>query len=259
MSNIIRILRIGATTSQVVVAKWLVAVGDEVEPGTELALLEADKDQIVLESEFSGALKEQVLAAGAEAEAGDVLGGVGSVRRARSRVFASPLARRLARETGIDVSRIRGTGPAGRVCRRDVEAVAAADLEWSPFVLRRSVSLPSAVNSYALVQEAVATQDAGSEGNAGLHQVRVMDKRDSNDWCPADPLPAPSSYRLPRSERAQLYIGLPKPQVRSSDVRDEQQRRVTTLALVVDLATTSPEAARAWLSVVTDHLRTDPA
>ncbi|QMV02191.1 pyruvate dehydrogenase complex dihydrolipoamide acetyltransferase [Devosia sp. D6-9] len=40
-----------------------------------------------------------------------------------SRVFASPLARRVAKEAGIDVSAISGTGPHGRVVKADVEAV----------------------------------------------------------------------------------------------------------------------------------------
>src|SRR5689334_3857914 len=39
-----------------------------------------------------------------------------------SRIFASPLARRLARELGVDVGMLRGTGPRGRIIRRDVEA-----------------------------------------------------------------------------------------------------------------------------------------
>jgi pyruvate dehydrogenase E2 component (dihydrolipoamide acetyltransferase) len=39
-----------------------------------------------------------------------------------ARIFASPLARRLAREAGIDVARIQGSGPRGRVIARDVEA-----------------------------------------------------------------------------------------------------------------------------------------
>ncbi|MDZ4736408.1 MAG: pyruvate dehydrogenase complex dihydrolipoamide acetyltransferase [Rhodospirillaceae bacterium] len=41
------------------------------------------------------------------------------------RVFASPLARRLARETGIDVAQLSGSGPHGRVVRVDVEAAKA--------------------------------------------------------------------------------------------------------------------------------------
>jgi pyruvate dehydrogenase E2 component (dihydrolipoamide acetyltransferase) len=39
-----------------------------------------------------------------------------------NRVFASPLARRLAKEANIDVARIAGSGPHGRVIARDVEA-----------------------------------------------------------------------------------------------------------------------------------------
>jgi pyruvate dehydrogenase E2 component (dihydrolipoamide acetyltransferase) len=39
-----------------------------------------------------------------------------------NRVFSSPLARRLARESGIDLSRVQGSGPHGRVIARDIEA-----------------------------------------------------------------------------------------------------------------------------------------
>jgi pyruvate dehydrogenase E2 component (dihydrolipoamide acetyltransferase) len=41
-----------------------------------------------------------------------------------TRVFASPLARRIARESGIDLSAITGSGPKGRVVKADVEAAA---------------------------------------------------------------------------------------------------------------------------------------
>lgn len=42
------------------------------------------------------------------------------------RVFASPLARRVAKERGLDLSRVEGTGPKGRVILRDVEAADSA-------------------------------------------------------------------------------------------------------------------------------------
>lgn len=42
------------------------------------------------------------------------------------RVFSSPLARRLAREAGLDIEALIGTGPGGRIVRRDVDAAAAA-------------------------------------------------------------------------------------------------------------------------------------
>ena len=42
------------------------------------------------------------------------------------RVFSSPLARRIAKEAGVDVAQISGSGPHGRVVKADVEAAVAA-------------------------------------------------------------------------------------------------------------------------------------
>jgi pyruvate dehydrogenase E2 component (dihydrolipoamide acetyltransferase) len=42
------------------------------------------------------------------------------------RIFASPLARRLAREAGLELARLQGSGPHGRIIKRDIEAAAAA-------------------------------------------------------------------------------------------------------------------------------------
>ncbi|WP_412842259.1 pyruvate dehydrogenase complex dihydrolipoamide acetyltransferase [Brucella tritici] len=43
-----------------------------------------------------------------------------------NRVFASPLARRIAKESGVDIAAVKGTGPHGRVVQRDVEAALAS-------------------------------------------------------------------------------------------------------------------------------------
>ncbi|MCC6285520.1 MAG: 2-oxo acid dehydrogenase subunit E2 [Phycisphaerales bacterium] len=42
------------------------------------------------------------------------------------RVFASPLARKIAAAEGVNLSRVQGSGPSGRIIRRDVEAALAA-------------------------------------------------------------------------------------------------------------------------------------
>jgi pyruvate dehydrogenase E2 component (dihydrolipoyllysine-residue acetyltransferase) len=44
-----------------------------------------------------------------------------SASHGANRIFASPLARRLAKDAGIDISRIQGSGPHGRIIARDVE------------------------------------------------------------------------------------------------------------------------------------------
>jgi pyruvate dehydrogenase E2 component (dihydrolipoyllysine-residue acetyltransferase) len=48
--------------------------------------------------------------------------GEGEKRSASNRIFSSPLARRLAKEAGIDLSRVTGSGPHGRVIARDIDA-----------------------------------------------------------------------------------------------------------------------------------------
>ena len=48
------------------------------------------------------------------------------------RIFASPLARKVAEERGIDLASIRGSGPSGRIIRADVEAATAAPAGRAP-------------------------------------------------------------------------------------------------------------------------------
>jgi pyruvate dehydrogenase E2 component (dihydrolipoamide acetyltransferase) len=50
---------------------------------------------------------------------------------AGGRIKASPLARRIAKERGIDLSQLRGTGPDGRIVAEDVERAAAAPPAWA--------------------------------------------------------------------------------------------------------------------------------
>jgi pyruvate dehydrogenase E2 component (dihydrolipoamide acetyltransferase) len=47
-------------------------------------------------------------------------------------VFASPLARRLAKEAGLDIGALKGSGPHGRVVERDVQAAVASGARSAP-------------------------------------------------------------------------------------------------------------------------------
>ncbi|MDT4903442.1 MAG: hypothetical protein QOH52_1458 [Pseudonocardiales bacterium] len=108
----------------------LVPVGVDVPVGAPIALLGAPGEQI---ADIDAALA----ALGVEAPAPAESPGVGDRRPSRSpaapspvdgvavaggRLFVSPLARRLAREAGLDAATITGSGPDGRIVRRDVEA-----------------------------------------------------------------------------------------------------------------------------------------
>ena len=63
------------------------------------------------------------------------------VAHGANRVFASPLARRLAKEAGIEVGRIQGSGPHGRIIARDVEAAKSCS---PPAARREQLPLPEA-------------------------------------------------------------------------------------------------------------------
>ena len=68
----------------------------------------------------------------AEAAASTGTPAPGADRSANGRVFASPLARRLAREADLDIAAIHGSGPHGRVIQRDVEAAIAGGVKTAP-------------------------------------------------------------------------------------------------------------------------------
>jgi pyruvate dehydrogenase E2 component (dihydrolipoamide acetyltransferase) len=62
---------------------------------------------------------------------------------ADGRVKASPLARKIAGQTGVDLRLIQGTGPGGRIIRRDVEAAQAAPRPAAAAVAARPAVAPS--------------------------------------------------------------------------------------------------------------------
>ncbi len=76
------------------------------------------------------------------------------------RVFASPLARKIARQSGVAVETITGTGPGGRILRRDVEAAIAARPAAQPTAAPPAAAPPAA----APVAAAPAAGTAAARG-----------------------------------------------------------------------------------------------
>jgi pyruvate dehydrogenase E2 component (dihydrolipoamide acetyltransferase) len=86
-----------------------------------------------------GAMPTAVTGAAAAPIQGTGSGGGGGKANGATRVFASPLARRIAKDAGIDLAAIAGSGPHGRVVKADVEAAKSGKVP-----LKASAAAPAA-------------------------------------------------------------------------------------------------------------------
>lgn len=82
---------------------------------------------------------------------------------AAGRIFVSPLARKIAEERGIDLASIRGSGPGGRIVRKDVEGAGVAEFKPTPAGAARSNAPgPMPAPSAALESRTVALSNMRS-------------------------------------------------------------------------------------------------
>ena len=88
---------------------------------TPEAATSSKADDKVLKDERPGATPGAPMSSGTDASAAAKPNGQGAAQPG-SRVIASPLARRLAKQAGLDLSAIEGSGPHGRIVERDVRA-----------------------------------------------------------------------------------------------------------------------------------------
>jgi pyruvate dehydrogenase E2 component (dihydrolipoamide acetyltransferase) len=164
MATEIRMPRLGHSMTEGTVVAWLAKPGEAVRAGQIILTIETDKAEYEVEAPADGLVSEPLVNEAATAPVEAVLGWVlapgearpsapagpsdpGAARAApapaaapaRGRVRASPKARRLAEERGVDLSTVAGSGPEGLVTEADVERAAApskpADgedsIEWS--------------------------------------------------------------------------------------------------------------------------------
>ncbi|HET9114744.1 MAG TPA: dihydrolipoamide acetyltransferase family protein [Gaiellaceae bacterium] len=153
--------RLGQGMETGTIVRWLKSEGEPVEKGEPLFELDTDKVTQEVEAEAAGVLLKIAVAEG-EVPVGQTVAFIGSEGEAvpepasntvlqaaeakakepaaevtpepvsesaaattNGRIKASPLARRIARERGIELSAIRGTGPDGRIVAEDVERAEA--------------------------------------------------------------------------------------------------------------------------------------
>jgi len=142
-----------------VVAALPVAEGQQVAVGTVIAILAEDGESVDDAGASAGAAKQAggtAVAAPPETSATTSTPAAPASAPATNgdgaRVFASPLARKLAEERGIDLSTIHGSGPSGRIVQKDVEAAAPA--------AKAPTSRPADSRSTELVAGAVSAPPA---------------------------------------------------------------------------------------------------
>ena len=118
-----------------VLRKMLVEEGVTVPVGSPIGIVAGeDEDITAYDSEVSHGTVERKQPSSRETEpavASDTSGGSPSAPVTADSVKASPVARRIARELGVDLGQVHGSGPGGRIVREDVESHAAARREAS--------------------------------------------------------------------------------------------------------------------------------
>ncbi len=104
--------------------EWQVAPGDKVQRGEVVAVVETDKGAIDVEVFEDGVVRELVVPTGTKVPVGAVIARLETEAPAAGpavRAKISPAARLRARELGVDVSTLRGTGPDGAITIDDVD------------------------------------------------------------------------------------------------------------------------------------------
>ena len=165
MATEVKLPRLGQGMESGTIVKWLKSEGEAVAKGEPLYELDTDKVTQEVEAEASGVLLKIAVTEGevpvgetigfigdegeeapasaekpaeapkreperaqgraAAAEAAEEQPAPSAAPSTNGRVKASPLARRIAREKGVELSSIRGTGPDGRIVAEDVERAQA--------------------------------------------------------------------------------------------------------------------------------------
>ena len=136
-----------------VIANWLKKEGDAVKKGDPIAEIETDKTTVEYEAFETGTLLKILVPAGGKAPVGSTIGVIGQpgevvgapaaaqstpqapatpvatpvpaaaapVVSDNGRIIATPIAKRMAEERGLDLRLIKGSGPEGRIVKSDVE------------------------------------------------------------------------------------------------------------------------------------------
>jgi 2-oxoglutarate dehydrogenase E2 component (dihydrolipoamide succinyltransferase) len=146
----VRVPVLGESVVEATVGAWLKHEGEAVEAGEPIVQLETEKVNVDVSADQAGVLSALAAHEGDTVHPGDVLATIDeSVQKTAAppptreapaqttaaeiaRPHASPVARRMAEEHGLDLTRIQGTGTGGRVTREDVERIVQPAARGTP-------------------------------------------------------------------------------------------------------------------------------
>lgn len=203
---------LGADMTAGTLIMWLKKPGDKVERGDIIAEVDTDKGVIEVEVFQSGVIGKLLVREGEKVPVGTVLATIdegekaaGKIepekpkaevqptgkdeptasapieKRAESvRLHASPVAKKLAEELGVDLSKIAGTGPSGRIQREDVELAAKEKSPENAVAETLSVAEP---DRYARMRRAIAAAMAKSKREIPHYYLAApIDLSRALDW-----------------------------------------------------------------------------
>ncbi|MBX3510184.1 MAG: pyruvate dehydrogenase complex dihydrolipoamide acetyltransferase [Hyphomonadaceae bacterium] len=238
MSTQITMPALSPTMEEGNLAKWHVKVGDTIEPGQVIAEIETDKATMEVEAVDEGVIEELLVAEGTQgvkvntpiarlkgdgaenpaakaahapaAEAKKEIAppkappqasptGTPATAEQKSRTLASPLARRLAAQGGIDLAGLKGSGPNGRVVKADIEASAGATSAQAPQHQAQPAQSQQAPPAQAQPSREVARPSAAKPPARSLEQMGIPSG--SYDLVPLDMMRKTIARRMTDSFR----------------------------------------------------------
>lgn len=209
---------VSTSMTEGVLARWLKKEGDAVTKGEVLAEIETDKAILELEAEADGVLGKLFAADGETIKVGAPMGvivqpgetsptgpsgaakptasgdtaaaGAGAAAASPTRpapvhdhderIFVSPLARNLALLHDLDLRQIAGSGPRGRIVKRDIEAALASPTNTRPAVAKTTENLAPA----SAPQPQLATADYEEIPHSSMRRVIAQRLTESKQQVP---------------------------------------------------------------------------
>lgn len=163
--------KLGLTMTEGMLSEWKVAPGDRVEAGQVLFVVETDKIANDIEASEAGVIEALLARPGETLPVGATVAmmapgegaapGVAAAPAASAastlpeRIVATPLARRMARERGVDLAHVSGSGPRGRIMAADVPDEGAGPVSGPP-PLALPATAPGVVHELGAFQKIAA-------------------------------------------------------------------------------------------------------